>query len=138
MATPTKKKGLFSRIESRQDALKLVRDAALGFLFVAALYGLVGVLLGLAVLGDAVILAVLGLILMKWHSRLAAVLLLLVSLGQAGVTVLNRLGVTALGGKNIFLAIIMVIVAARAVEATFKLHSRFASPPARAPNRAAA
>jgi hypothetical protein len=139
MAKPTqKKKGLFSRIETRQDALKQVRDAALGFLFVAGLFGLAGLLLGPALLGDAVILAVLGLILMKCHSRMAAVLLLLISLGQAGVTVLNRLGVTAMGGKNIFLAIIMVIVAVRAVEATFKLHGRFASPPARIPNRAAA
>jgi hypothetical protein len=91
-----------------------------------------------SVLIDAGILALLGLILMKWHSRTAAVLLLLVSLGQATVTVLNRLGVTAMGGKNIVLAIIMVIVAVRAVEATFKLHGRFTTPPRRMPNRVAA
>jgi hypothetical protein len=41
------------------------------------------------------------------------------------VTVLNRLGVTAEGGKNIFLAVIMLVVAVRAVEATFKLHGRY-------------
>jgi hypothetical protein len=39
--------------------------------------------------------------------------------------VLNRLGITALGGNNIFLAVIMLVVAARAVEATFKLHGRY-------------
>jgi hypothetical protein len=49
------------------------------------------------------------------------VLLLLVSFGQATVTVLYQMGVTAMGGKNIYLAIIMVIVSVRALEATFKL-----------------
>ena len=72
-------------------------------------------------------------------SLVAAVLLLLVSLGQSAVTVLNRLGMTQLGGKNIILAVIMVIVAVRAVEATFKLQGRFTQPPPRRmPTRAAA
>jgi hypothetical protein len=62
-------------------------------------------------------------------------LLLLVSLAQGGVTVLNRLGVTSSGGKNIFLAIIMLIVGVRAVEATFKLHGRFATRAVGAPHR---
>jgi hypothetical protein len=137
MANPAKKKGLFSRIETREDALKMARDAAWGFLFVAGLHAVLGVLMLPSVLVDAVALALLGLILMKWQSRTAAVLLLLVSTAQAGVTVLNRMGVTAWGGKNIVLAIIMLIVAARAVEATFKLHGQFATPAGRVPNRAA-
>ena len=139
MANPAKKKGLFSSMETREDALKMVRDAAWGFLFVAALHGLLGILVAPSVLIDAAALAVLGIILMKWNSRVAAVLLLLISTGQATVTVLNQMGVTSMGGKNIYLAIIMMIVAVRAVEATFKLRGRFAPRPAgRMPNRAAA
>ena len=109
----------------------MCRDAALGFLVVAGLQAVVGFFLMPGVLIDAVILTVLALFLMKARSRAAAVLLLLVSLGQAVVTVLNRLGMTAMGGKNIFLAAIMVIVAVRAVEATFKLQGRFTQPPPR-------
>jgi hypothetical protein len=139
MVSPAKKKGLFSSIDSREDALKMTRDAAWGFLFVAALQALLGFLIAPSVLIDAAVLALLGSVLMKWHSRAAAVLLLLVSIGQATVTVLNQMGVTAIGGKNIYLAIIMVIVSVRAVEATFKLHGRFAKPPAGGmSNRAAA
>jgi uncharacterized membrane protein len=137
MAAPAKKPGLFSRIETREDALKMARDAAWGFLFVAGLHAVLGVLMLPSALIDAVALALLGLVLMKWQSRTAAVLLLIVSIAQAGVTVSNQMGVTSLGGKNIYLAIIMLIVAARAVEATFKLHGQFARPAGRVPNRAA-
>jgi hypothetical protein len=127
MTTKPKKMGMFSSIEAREDALKMARSAGHAFLFVAALNVAMGLLMQPSAFVDAIALTVLGVILVKWHSRVAAVLLLLISLGQGAVTVLNRLGVTS-GGKNIFLAIIMVIVAVRAVEATFKLHGRFANP----------
>jgi hypothetical protein len=138
MATPAKKFGMFSSLETRDQALKMTRDAAYGFLFVAALHALLGFFFMPAVLVDAVILAVLAFFLLRTQSRVAAVLLLLVSSGQAAVTVLNRLGMTQLGGKNIILAVIMLIVAVRAVEATFKLQGRFTQPPRRIPTRAAA
>jgi hypothetical protein len=50
---------------------------------------------------------------------------------QVTTTVLNRLGLMSEGGKNVLLAAIMLIVAIRAVEATFKLRGRFrvAPPP---------
>ena len=127
MPATEKKNGLFAKIENGADAAKTVRDASLGFFFVAALYGVVGFLMAPAALTDAVILVILATILMKWRSRTAAVLLLLVSGFQAGVTLLNRLGVMSEGGNNVFLAAIMVITAVRAVEATFKLHGRYRS-----------
>jgi hypothetical protein len=127
MPATAKKNGLFAKIENGADAAKTVRDASLGFFFVAALYALLGLFMTPAGLTDAVILAILATILMKWRSRTAAVLLLVVSGVQAGVTVLNRLGVMSEGGNNIFLAAIMVITAVRAVEATFKLHGRYRS-----------
>jgi hypothetical protein len=136
MANPAKKKVLFSKIETREDALKTVHDASLGFLFVAGLQGVLGLVIAPALLIDALVLGSLGLILMKWHSRGAAVLLLIVSAAQAGVTVLNRFGVTASGGKNIFLAVLMVAVGVRAVEATFKLHGKFTTRAGGVPHRA--
>jgi hypothetical protein len=126
-ATAKKKNGLFAKIENGADAAKTVRDASLAFFVVAVLYGLMGVFMARAAITDAVILLILATILMKWRSRAAAVLLLLMSGLQAGVTLLNRLGMMSEGGNNVFLAAIMVITAARAVEATFKLHGRYRS-----------
>jgi hypothetical protein len=126
------KQGLFSKIESRDDALKTVRGASTAFFVLAAIQAAVGFFLFPSVITDAVILSVLGLALRLWCSRVAAVLLLLVTGVQACVTVLNRVGVTNSGGNNIFLAIIMLIVAVRAVEATFKLHGEYREEMARA------
>ena len=138
MATAEKKMGMFSSIDTREDALKMCKDVALGFFFVAGLQGAMGFFLMPSMLIDAAVLAALAFFLMKSQSRVAAVLLLLVSAGQAAITVLNRLGLTQMGGKNIFLAAIMLIVAVRAVEATFKLQGRFTRPPTRMPARKAA
>jgi uncharacterized membrane protein len=119
------KRGLFAKIESRDDAVKTVREAANAFFFLAALQAAVGFFLFPAMITDAVILCVLGLVLRMWYSRVAAVLLLLVTGTQGLVTVLNRFGVTTHGGTNIFLAFIMLVIAVRAVEATFKLHGTY-------------
>lgn len=135
MSEPTKKKSaLFSKIETRDDALKAVRDCSGGFLVVAAIQGLIGMFLFPGVIIDAILLAVLALILRKWHSRLAAVVLLVMSLFILVTTVSNRIGVTSQGGTNIFLAVLMVLVGFRSVQATFLLSGRFAArPPAPAP-----
>jgi hypothetical protein len=125
MTTVNKKNRLFSPITTGDDALNMIREASIAFFCLAALQGLLGMALAPAMLIDALIVAVLAGILMKWRSRIAAVGLLLVSGAGLAVTVLDRLGVTAEGGKNIFLAVIMLVVAVRAVEATFKLHGRY-------------
>ena len=125
MATVKKKSGLFTPITTGDDALKMIREASIAFFCLAALQALLGMAIAPALITDAVIIGVLAGILMKWRSRIAAVLLLLVSGGEFAMTVLNRLGVTAEGGKNIILGVIMVVVAVRAVEATFKLHGRY-------------
>jgi hypothetical protein len=126
MATST---GLFAKIESRDDALKTVREASTGFFGLAALQGLIGFFLFPALITDAVMLSVLAFGLRLWRSRVAAVLLLLMTGFGAVVTVLNRIGVTRQGGNNIFLAFIMLVVAVRAVEATFKLHGMYRDEP---------
>lgn len=127
MADSGKKQGLFSRLETRDDALKLVRSGSIAFLVLAGLQALIGFFLLPAILIDAAILAVLALIIMKAHSRVAALILLLVAGAEAVVTLLNRIGVMSEGGRNIFLAAIMLILAVRMVEATFKLNGKFAT-----------
>ena len=135
VAEVTKKKSaLFSKIETRDDALKAVRDCAGGFFVVAAIQGVLGALLFPSLIIDALVIAVLAFILRQWHSRFAAVVLLLTSLLILGTTVGNRIGVTSQGGGNIFLAVLMVLVAFRSVRATFILAKRAASaPPTMAP-----
>jgi len=132
MADAVKKQGLFSRIETREDALKLVRDGSIAFLVLAGLQALIGVFIAPGMLLDAAILAVLALIIWKAQSRVGAVALLLLTGAEAVITVLNRIGAMSSGGSNVFLAIIMLILSIRLVEATFKL-ARPQPPTRRAP-----
>jgi uncharacterized YccA/Bax inhibitor family protein len=118
-------KTLFAGIDTREKAEQTVREAAKGFFIVAALQGGIGIFMAPAMLIDAALFAVLGGILLKWKSRTAAVLLLILSGMSFVVTILNRMGVMAEGGTNILLALIVTWVAVRAVEATFKLRGRF-------------
>jgi predicted ferric reductase len=120
-----KKKGLFSKIETRDDALKAVKDTSMGFFVIAALQAALSFLVGFSVLIDAALYVIGGFFVRRFHSRVAAVALLLLALAGAGVTVANKLGENLGGGNNIFLALIVLWAAVRAVEATFKLHGRF-------------
>ena len=122
-----KKKGWFSKIESRADALKTVKDASTGFFVVAALQAALSFLVGFSVLIDAAIYVVGGFFLRRFNSRAAAVVLLSLALLGLGVTVANKFGENLGGGNNIFLAAIVLWAAIRAVEATFKLRGRFSA-----------
>jgi len=119
-----KKKGLFSKIESREDALNVVKDTSMGFFIVAGLQALLSFLVGYVVLFDALVYVVGGYFLRRFNSRIAAVVLLLLAFAGAGVTLANRGGANLGGGSNIILALIILWAAIRAVEATFKLHGR--------------
>ncbi len=78
-----------------------------------------------SLIADAVVIAVLATILFRRRSRVAAVLLLLVSTLILALTILNKMGVTDQGGTNIVVAVICFWAAVRALEATFKLRGRF-------------
>jgi hypothetical protein len=130
MSEPTpKKKGFFSKLESRQDALRLVKDTSNAFFFIAALQAALAYWIGLSVLLDAAMYAVAAFFLRRFNNRTAAVILLILALLGAGVTLANRAGANLGGGNNIILAVIMLWAAVRAVEATFKLRSMFAQDP---------
>jgi hypothetical protein len=121
--------GLYSSIKSREAALVVVRDSALGFFALAAIQGVVGLFITPLVLIDVAILVVSALALRRWKSRVAAIVLLCICLANVIVTTLNLLGSASSGGRNIILAIIALWLAIRAVWATFLLHARICSTP---------
>jgi hypothetical protein len=120
-----KKSGLFEPIESREGALKMVRDGAKAFYILAGIQVLIGLFLMREIISDGIAFAILAFFLQKFSSRVAAILLLLISGLSLVVTLLNLAGVTSQGGRNIWLAVIVVIVSARMVEATFRLHGEY-------------
>ena len=120
-----KKAGMFARIGSRDDALKTVNDTARVFFVIAALQAILSFVIAPSLIIDAILFAALAGILLKWKSRVSAVLLLLLGGGALVMTVLNIAGVTAAVGTNIILATIIVWAAIRAIEATFKLQGKF-------------
>jgi hypothetical protein len=115
----------FSKFETREDALQLVKGAAMGFFIVATLEGALSFALGFATLVDVAIYAIGGYLFLRFHSRVDAVTLLVFALVATVVSVENKLGGTLGGGSNVWLGIVFLWVAIRATEATFKLHGRF-------------
>ena len=126
MEEKEKKKGMFAKLESREDALKTIKDCAMGFFVVAAIQAGLGYFIAPSLIIDAVLYAVLAGIMLKWKSRIAAVFLLVIACFAVYMTVLNRLGMAAEGGNNIFLAAIILWAAIRSVEATFKVNGKYA------------
>ena len=127
MSAPAgKKRGFFSSIESREDALKVAKDASTAFFLIAGLQALLSFVIGFSILLDAAVYLVGGFFVRRFHSRAAAIVLLLLAGISAAVTVGNRMGADLGGGKNVVLALIVFWAAIRAVDATFKLHGRFA------------
>lgn len=120
-----KKKGMLSKIESRGDALKTIKDCAMGFFVVAVIQAGLGYFAAPSLIIDAALYAVLAGIMLKWNSRAAAVLLFIIACFGVYMTFLNRIG-AAEGGNNIILAVIIFWAAIRSVEATFKLKGEYA------------
>lgn len=118
--------GWFEKITTRDIALLAIRDASRAFFVVAALQFFAAFVLGLTLLFDAAVLAVGGVVLLKYNSRVAAVILLLLTTAQTIMTVANLMGLGNAGGGNVVLAVIVLWAAVRATEAAFKLNGRFA------------
>lgn len=126
-ANKLKKKGSFSKIESREDALKVAKDTSMAFFVVGGIQAALSFLIGYSVLFDALIYVGGGFFLRRFNSRIAAVVLLVLAVVGAGVTFANKVGANLGGGNNIILALIILWAAIRAIEATFKLHGRFSA-----------
>lgn len=105
----------------REEALKVIKDASNGFYFLAVLQVVLGYfIMGVEAIVEGVIFAVCAFLLRKFNSRVVVVILLLLSIGGLIVTGINEFG-GGTGGRNIFLAVIMIWVSIRAIQATFGL-----------------
>jgi hypothetical protein len=129
MPTETKKFSLMSKIESREDALKVAKEVSTAFFVLAAVQGAIGAFIMPSMIIDAILYAVLAAMLRMWKSRVVAVILLLLATASAVTTVLTKFGVAELGGGNIFLAGAVLWAGIRGVQATFLLRGRFAAAP---------
>ena len=130
----------FAPIEDREMALKIVEDCFKGFLTLAALQTVIGAFLMKKLIIDGVLIAALACGFKFWKSRVAAILLMAVSLVAAVATVASLLGVKGMGGRNVLLAALFVYMGVRAVQATFALR-KFPDddvPPARDAKRSGA
>ncbi len=111
---------LFSKIQDIDDAQKMTKDAAYGFYTLAALQGGIGFFIAPALLIDAAIIAILAFFLHKFKSRIAAILLFLLSSLMIFSTFQNKFGGGGEGGNNVILALIAFGIGVRAIEAAFK------------------
>jgi hypothetical protein len=120
--------GFFSQIQSKDDALGMIRYISLGMFLLAGVLVVLAVINRSVVWIDALVYVGLALLLRQveysW-TRGVALFLLVGSLGLLIVTLTQMPGLQA-QGRNAVLATFMVISSIRAVEATFKLHGKYA------------
>jgi hypothetical protein len=112
----------FASITDRETGLKVEREIFFGYLTVAAIQGVIGAFVMRSMIWDALILAGLAFAFKQWHSRVAAVLLMLLSFVIGVTTVGSLLGMSNSGGRNIILAAIVVYMGLRATQVSFALH----------------
>lgn len=124
----SKKWRWFSRIETREEALKIANEMSLVFFAVAAILAIVSFVIGLSVamLIDAALYGLCGLLIRLFHSRIAAGVALLLALVSFGFTFANWAGASLDGGRNIVMAMIVLWAGIRAADSTLKIHGKFA------------
>ena len=117
--------GFFSILKNRSDALSMIRYVVLGFYMLSGVLVLLALFNQSTVWVDAVIYTVLAYFLSRTHSRAIAVILVVLSLALLATTLI-QVPAEAIRGRNPLVAFFMLMASLRAVEATFKLHGRFA------------
>lgn len=121
-----KKNNWFSKIENREDALKVIKDTATAFIAIAIIQAILSFFVGSSIMIDAIVNMGGSFFLRRYNSRVAAVVLLVVAAIGLGFAVATLLGFKLGIESNILMAIIVLWAGIRAVESTFKLHGRFA------------
>lgn len=124
------KPGLFTAIESHDDALAAIKIASWLIVAMAAIAFAIRLFAGSVGLGivDAVLVIGLAVTVLRLHSRAAAVLLLALALVSAFATGYNRFS-GSIGGANLFMALLIAWASVRLVIATFQLNSHQISSP---------
>jgi hypothetical protein len=116
------------RVESVDEARKMIRDSAMAFYAIAGIQAVVSLLLGLSTVVDAGLFAGLAFWLQRRKSRTAASLLLCLAALSVLSTASNQFG-GGTGGRNVVLSVIVLWSAVRAVVATYKLPRLLAASP---------
>ena len=117
-----KKQGFFSKIETEEDARKTIKETAIAFYVLGGLQIILSTFIGVSAIIDGALYVIFAFWLQKSNSRIVAVILLVLSGIGLIVTAINRFG-GGQGGRNIFLALVVMWASIRAVQATFKLQS---------------
>lgn len=116
-----KKNVWYGKIENKEEALKVIKLSSNSFYFLAVFQGVIGYfIMGIDAIINGVLFAVCAFLLQKFGSRVAAVILFLLSSGALFYTVISKFG-GGTGGRNVILAVIVFWVSVRATQATFVL-----------------
>jgi hypothetical protein len=132
--TKSEKKGLYYKVECREDALKLVNDTTNIWYIITVInvgfYAMLGAPGYFYVFPVLWVLMATGVRLL--YSRVAAVILFLLSLYSAYVTLIMAAQSSSGGSSFSFIDVVITIVliwaSVRAIEATFLLTGQFAEP----------
>lgn len=116
---PKKKNFWYGKIETKDEAIKIIKEASNGFYILAVVQIIGGVILkylapeysGIAIMVDGVIVGICAFLLRKFNSKIVAIILILFAIA----------GLISSGGKNIILPIIAIWISVRAIQATFGL-----------------
>jgi hypothetical protein len=116
---------LFRPISDAESCRKVLKEVSVSFYVLAAIQAIVGALVMPGMIVDGILLAVLAVLVQTIKSRVAAILLLLLTSVMLVTTGMTVLGIAEMGGKNVWLALIAAWCGIKAVEATFKYHSKY-------------
>lgn len=120
--------GWLAWIDSRTQAKSMVKECAIVLFFLAVLQAVLAIAQGPSLLPAVGVWTIAGLLLWRRASRFAAVLLLLSSLVFVALTLANKSGADFGGGSNVMLALALLWVSIKSVEASFRLRGRYALP----------
>ena len=122
----SRRRGIFSLIRSREDALNVVTDTSIVFLLVAAFLAALYVIEGERILLHVGLFGFLGVLLWRFKSPIAAITLLLESIMWLFVTLALFLDTGEVNWIYVVITAIVITTSIRAAEATLKLIGRFA------------
>jgi len=122
----SRRRGIFSLIRSREDALNVVTDTSIVFLLVAAFLATLYVIEGERILLHVGLFGFLGVLLWRFKSPIAAITLLLESIMWLFVTLALFLDTGEVNWIYVVITAIVITTSIRAAEATLKLIGRFA------------
>lgn len=121
----TKNSMIFKSITNKEEALKMINEAGILFFITAIVQVVFGYILQQDMWIDAVLFLVLAFGLKYWYSRIASVFLFFLSLGGFVMSLLVKLTLIESGGTNVIFSALVLWVAIKSCEATFKYQGKF-------------